>query len=80
LRIHNLATALEAISRIVEDGEGSSLASATDALTRQFSHFHVFFELYVGRKLIGIKEEITKKEVEIHYLMMNTDEFNSAEL
>ena len=62
--VTSLASAQAAISRIVEDGEGCSLANINDAITSNPAHFHLFLEMYTGRKLIGVKS-VAKQDPEV---------------
>jgi hypothetical protein len=56
LKVSSVESAIEAIRRITEDGEGTSLANISDAITSEESHFHGFLEFYIGLKLLSVDE------------------------
>jgi Ferritin-like len=54
LIVKDIDTANIAISRIVDDGEGSSLSAIKDSISGNLSHFHSLLEVYMGCKLKGV--------------------------
>lgn len=55
IAVTDLDSALQAISLITEDGEGSSLGNIHDSSGNK-SHFFTFLEMYYGKKLKYMEE------------------------
>lgn len=56
LKIDSYTSAIAAITRITEDGEGASMTNTKDSM-EGMSHFFKFLSLYAQKKLIRVEQD-----------------------
>lgn len=69
--IDSYDSAIAAINRITEDGEGASMTNIQDSSMVGMSHFYKFLSLYAQKRLIRVEQDFINNEFE--YIWDNND-------